>query len=123
MKILIDMNLSPCWVEVFKTHNFESIHWSNIGNPKTTDNTIMEWARNNQHIVFTHDLDFGTMLATTRVKGPSVIQIRAQNILPEQSAKKIIEVLERYESILIKGAFITVDKNKERVRILPFPEK
>ncbi len=33
MKILIDMNLSPQWVDVFTTAKIESIHWSNIGDP------------------------------------------------------------------------------------------
>jgi len=31
MKILIDMNLSPEWVQEFKLHNIEAVHWSAIG--------------------------------------------------------------------------------------------
>jgi len=31
MKIVIDMNLSPQWVEVLKTAGYESVHWSDIG--------------------------------------------------------------------------------------------
>jgi predicted nuclease of predicted toxin-antitoxin system len=31
MKILIDMNLSPIWVDFFKINGIESSHWSNIG--------------------------------------------------------------------------------------------
>ena len=31
MKILIDMNLSPRWVEVFDDEGWESAHWSTIG--------------------------------------------------------------------------------------------
>jgi len=66
MKILLDMNLSPEWVEIFARHGWEALHWSKAGDPGATDNTIMEWARVNGYIVFTHDLDFGTILATTR---------------------------------------------------------
>jgi predicted nuclease of predicted toxin-antitoxin system len=66
MKILIDMNLSPEWVEEFKLHGLEAIHWSTIGKHDAPDNVIMDWARKNEHIVFTHDLDFGTALALTK---------------------------------------------------------
>jgi len=28
LKLLIDMNLSPAWVEALQTMGFEAIHWS-----------------------------------------------------------------------------------------------
>jgi hypothetical protein len=31
----------------------------------------MAWARENRYVVFTHDLDFGTLLAVTRESGDS----------------------------------------------------
>ncbi|GAA6623502.1 DUF5615 family PIN-like protein [Scytonema sp. NUACC26] len=61
MKILIDMNLSPNWVGVFERYDIESIHWSSFGDPRERDVVIMEWARSNGYIVFTHDLDFGSL--------------------------------------------------------------
>ena len=57
MKILIDMNLSPEWVQEFKLHNIEAVHWSSVGKFDAPDNLIMNWARQNNYIVFTHDLD------------------------------------------------------------------
>ena len=45
----------------------------------------MDWARNNQHVVFTHDLDFGTMLALSHEAGPSVLQVRTEDTLPDYS--------------------------------------
>ncbi len=80
----------------------------------------MEWARENGYIVFTHDLDFGALLATTRAQGPSVIQVRAQDVMPRTLGKRLARILRQYESSLEKGALITVDENKSRVRVLPF---
>ena len=37
MKILIDMNLCPSWVEFFQTVGQEAVHWSSLGNPKAED--------------------------------------------------------------------------------------
>lgn len=31
MKILIDMNLSPTWVQEFKAHGIDAVHWSAVG--------------------------------------------------------------------------------------------
>ena len=76
--LLVDMNLSPQWVPVLGNHGWQAVHWSSIGDPEASDQDIMDWARNNQHVVFTHDLDFGTMLALTHKAGPSVLQVRTE---------------------------------------------
>ncbi|WP_292870924.1 DUF5615 family PIN-like protein [Nostoc sp. LPT] len=111
MKILIDMNLSPDWVVVFQRYNISSIHWSTIGNPREKDAIIMEWARTNSYIVFTHDLDFGTLLAATGADTPSVIQVRAQDILPNNIENLVISALNQFESLLESGALLLTKLN------------
>jgi len=119
MKILIDMNLPPRWAKVFAAESWEALHWSEVGAPTASDREIMAWARDNEYIVFTHDLDFSALLATTQGEGPSVIQVRTQNVLPEAIGKLVIDSLERFRSELDKGAIITIDPHRTRVRILP----
>jgi predicted nuclease of predicted toxin-antitoxin system len=86
MKFLIDMNLSPRWVEILQSEGWDSVHWSEIGRPDATDSELMEWAREHGRVVLTHDLDFGAMLAATQATSPSVAQIRAQDVRPESLA-------------------------------------
>ena len=121
MRLLIDMNLSPEWVEVFQQGGWDAVHWSAIGDPRATDSIIMEWARANGYVVFTHDLDFGALLATTRAQGPSVIQVRTQDVMPQSLGSRMVQILRQYQPILEKGTLVTVDETKSRVRILPFP--
>ena len=40
MKLLIDMNLSPLWVQFLSDSGFEGIHWSTIGEPSVPDGFI-----------------------------------------------------------------------------------
>ena len=120
MKIIIDMNLSPDWVKVLEHAGWETVHWSTVGDMRATDDVIMSWARENGYIVFTHDLDFGILLALTRAESPSVIQVRTQDIFPEVLGDRVVKVLQEHRSALEKGALITVDEAKSRVRILPF---
>lgn len=123
MKILIDMNLSPDWTAAFAAENIESVHWSAVGDPRAEDAEIMEYARANDYVVFTHDLDFGTLLALTQAESPSVVQVRAQNILPSHLAKMVVAVLRANEETLEQGALIVVDESRARVRILPLQRR
>ena len=120
MKLLVDMNLSPGWVDLIQQGGWEAVHWVSVGNPRATDKTIMDWAQENGFSVFTHDLDFGTILAVTRAQKPSVLQVRTQDVMPQALGNRMLQVLRDYEPFLEKGALVTVDEGKSRVHILPF---
>ncbi len=119
IQIVIDMNLSPDWVGTLTAQGWPSVHWSTIGDPTAPDREIMDWARTNGYVVFTHDLDFGTMLALTHATGPSVIQVRGQDVLPDHMSPIVLAALDQHESELAAGALVVVDEAKSRVRILP----
>jgi predicted nuclease of predicted toxin-antitoxin system len=119
MKILIDMNLSPEWVKVFAKNGIEAKHWSSIGDKSATDKVIMEWALSNNFIVFTNDLDFGSLLAATQAQFPSVIQVRTQDLFPQNLEGIVIGALKRFQSELESGALVTIDISRSKVRILP----
>ena len=119
IRILIDVNLSPAWVDVFRDDHVTAIHWSKVGDLRATDRVVLDWARNNGYVVFTHDLDFGTLLALTRATGPSVIQLRTHDVLPAAVAEIVLETLRTFESDLERGAIVTADESRGKVRILP----
>lgn len=120
MRFLIDMNLSPAWREVFVRQGWPSVHWSTVGDPRAPDAELMRWARDNEHIVFTNDLDFTTILATTSAGRPSVVQVRTHDLRPASLEAILVPVLRQHEAALLSGAVLTLDKLRERVRILPF---
>ena len=119
INILIDMNLTPDWAALLQSAGWTATHWSTVGDPKATDETIMDWAVANEYIVFTHDLDFGTILALTYKTGPSVLQIRGQNVMPDHMGSLVIVAIRQHESDLESGALVVVEEGKNRVRILP----
>ncbi|KKK66029.1 hypothetical protein LCGC14_2968200 [marine sediment metagenome] len=119
MKILLDMNLSPSWVPLLEKNGFEVKHWSDVGKIDAPDKEIFNWALSNGYIIFTHDLDFGAMLALTNAVGPSVIQVRTQDVTPGHLGKIVTSVLKQYQENLGRNAIIIVDEHKLRVKILP----
>jgi predicted nuclease of predicted toxin-antitoxin system len=119
VRLVIDMNLSVEWVAALAQAGWFAVHWSNVGDPRAPDSAIMDWARANDHVVFTHDLDFGTALALTHAAGPSVLQVRGQNILPEDMGATVIAALRQHDAALSAGALVVVEHRKSRVRVLP----
>lgn len=119
MKILVDMNLSPLWVDFLQSNGIEAKHWSKVGDPKAPDAEIFGWAQKNGFIVFTNDLDFGAILAATNADAPSVIQIRAQALLPDDLGNQLLKIVAQFEVLLAQGALVTFDKARSKVRVLP----
>ena len=119
MNLLVDMNLSPRWVEVFARQGWSASHWSQIGSPSATDRQILIWARQNGYVVFTHDLDFSTLLALAHADGPSVVQLRGQNVLPDTAQDIVLRALEQHRDLIDAGALIVVDESRSRARVLP----
>jgi len=113
------MNLSPSWVPFLRSAGIDAVHWSGVGAPNAPDTELMEWARDNDAIVFTNDLDFSALLAATRGVGPSVVQTRMQNLLPSAIGSVILNVLVEHADQLHVGALVTVDNRGSRIRILP----
>lgn len=117
------MCLPSSWIPVLETAGHQAIHWKNIGAYNALDSEIVEWARRNGYIIFTHDLDFGTILALTNATGPSVIQARTQDVTPEHLGSLALFYLQKYQSDLITGALLVIDEARARVNLLPLQVK
>jgi predicted nuclease of predicted toxin-antitoxin system len=119
IKLVVDVGLPPAWVAVFGKYGWPAVHWSTVGDSRAKDHLVMAWARERAHVVFTHDLDFGTLLALTHASGPSVIQVRVQDVLPAHLEEMVVSTVRKYESQLHEGALVTVDESRGKVRLLP----
>jgi len=119
MNLVVDMNRSPDWIAVLNAAGHAAVHWSEIGSPDAKDRVVLSWPRRNNHVVFTHDLDFGAILAATNADAPSVVQIRTQDPSPAHCAPLVLYVLRRHEAALATGALVVADEDRTRVRLLP----
>ena len=123
MKLLIDMNLSPRWVDALRAVGHEAVHWSTVGALTASDRDIMQFARNNDFVVLTHDLDFGDILAATGGAKPSVVQIRSSGTGVAQIGAQIARGLAMCTEELDGGALVTIDASRTRVRLLPLQRR
>lgn len=119
MKVLIDMNLSPRWLDLLTGAGLEAVHWSVLGAGNAPDLEILGYAKTNDYVVLTHDLDFAAILAATQGEKPSVVQIRSEQLNPEVIGRQVVLALRQMAKELEEGAFVTVDPERTRVRVLP----
>lgn len=83
----------------------------------------MAYARANDYVMLTHDLDFSAILAATHGEKPSVVQIRSEDVSPDAVGKQVIAALHQMATELADGALLTIDPNRTRLRLLPLQRK
>ena len=119
MKILVDLTLSPLWVETLRADGYEAMHWSAMEHPRCPDHEFMRFALKRGWTLFTHDQDFGALLAYTRSGRPSVFQVRANDVSPGHLGPLVLRALRQFAPELSAGALVTVDEAGGRARVLP----
>ena len=119
MKLLVDMNLSPSWVDRLTRQGFEAVHWSTVAAPTAPDTEIMAWAREHRLVLITNDLDFSAILAASAGQTPSVVQVRTQDLLSDAAVNVVARALEEYREAVEGGALLSIDEGGTRVRMLP----
>ncbi|MEX1103452.1 MAG: DUF5615 family PIN-like protein [Dehalococcoidia bacterium] len=104
---------------IFVGEGWAAQHWSVVGDPTAPDGIIFSWAASNDCIVFTRDLDFGTLLALAGSTKPSVVQIRAREVSPFVIGLSVVEAIASAEEALVQGGIVTVEPGRTRIRHLP----
>lgn len=119
VQYLADMNLSPKTVEMLNGQGYRCVRVSEVLPVTAKDVEILEWARENQMVIITQDLDFSALVALRQASHPSLINIRMSTGNPERIGKRLLQVLPECSEELRAGACITFDDETVRVRSLP----
>jgi predicted nuclease of predicted toxin-antitoxin system len=122
MKFLVDVNLSQKWLRFLSDAGHEATYWTDVGHEADPDECLMNWARENNAILLTCDLDFGAMLAASGAEKPSVVQLRPWKHRPELLMGRLDLALKAYQRHLEIGVLLTIDLGNSRVHKLPLVE-
>ena len=123
MRLVVDVNLPPAWVACLEAAGLDAVHWSSIGALDAPDTDLLAWAVRNNAVLMTCDLDFGAILAASGLTAPSVVQIRARDVMPTAIGQRIVAALGIHGRDLDSGALVSVDLDRARVRILPLRDR
>lgn len=123
MKLLLDQGLPRSTTILLAKFDIEAVHVGQIGMSTAEDLEILKVAKMNEQVVVTLDSDFHTILALENFFQPSVIRIRIQGLKAPQLCDLLLKVLQACTEDLERGAAVTVEENRIRVRNLPLIEK
>jgi predicted nuclease of predicted toxin-antitoxin system len=116
VKFLVDENLSPLVAAGLR----EAAHVTDVGMRSAGDSTLIEFAAENGCILVSADTDFGTLLAATAARAPSVVLIR--RTVDRRAGRLLallLENLQQVEAALQEGAVVVLEDARVRVRRLP----
>lgn len=119
IRFLVDMNLSPRIVTDLRQRGWDILRVSQVLPMDAPDSEILEFARQQNRVIITQDLDFSSLLALGGYEKPSLITFRLSVPDPETVTRKLLESLPDIEEKLLEGCAVVIDDRKVRVRRLP----
>ena len=119
LHFLADMNLSPFTVEDLIQDGYNITRVSNLLPASAPDAMILNFARQQDMVVITQDLDFSALLALGGHNRPSLVTLRLTNTDPSVVPQRLRQILPQVEQALFEGSAITVDDVTIRIRRLP----
>lgn len=119
MNFLLDENLAHSYAEALRQEGFDANHVNEIGYNQTEDELIVDFARINNMVIITFDLDHTKIVATSGNNLPSILTFRVTQISKEIFLAFFREHYTTIQDALEKGALVTVDDNGIRIKPLP----
>lgn len=120
MRFLVDNALSPVVAATLSAEGHDAVHVRDYGMQTATDEEIILKAAAEDRIVVSADTDFAAILAVRDASGPSLILFRSNaDRRPLRQAATILRNLPSIEGHLQRGAIVTVEAARIRVRQLP----
>jgi len=113
MKILLD---TCVWGKAKQELASEGhdVEWAGDWETDPGDMKILSLSYEQSRILVTLDKDFGELAIVKQMPHRGII--RLANISARNQARVVLKLLKNYSDILIKGAILTVDQKKLRVR-------
>jgi predicted nuclease of predicted toxin-antitoxin system len=119
MKLLLDQGLPRSAAALLRESGVDAVHAGEIGLATAEDAVILENARQEQRIVVTLDADFHMLLAVSAAASPAVIRVRLSGLRAVDVVDLLPRILADWGEVLEKGAVLSVQRNRVRVRRLP----
>jgi len=119
IKLIGDMNISPETIAYLQERGWNIIRVSEVLPANTSDQEILDFAKKNNRVIITQDLDFSMLIALQGYQQPSLITLRLSSSNIDFVNQKLLEVLNLWQDQINQGIALTVEDQKIRLRNLP----
>lgn len=120
MRFLLDEGISPLVAPELVAAGHDVTHVHEIGLTGAPDPSVLGVAEAEQRVLITLDTDFGTLIAHSGARLPSVVLFRG-NVTrrPTGQAELLLANLDQISDDLDQGAVVVIGDSRIRVRPLP----
>lgn len=122
MRFLADMGVDVRVVHWLVDQGHDATHLRDEGLQRMPNGEIFTKAIAERRVILTFDLDFGEIAALTRGQRASIILFRLHNPRTAHLIDRLRTVLGESSDALERGAVVTVEEARHRVRYLPIGE-
>lgn len=119
LRFIADVHISPLTVTTLRLAGYDIVRVPDILPKASPDSVILEFARIENRIILTQDLDFSVLVALGRYVQPSLITLRLSSARPDFVSQRLLSILPELEQPLIEGCAVTIEDNSIRLRRLP----
>jgi predicted nuclease of predicted toxin-antitoxin system len=119
MRLLADLHVAPRTVDFLRQLGHDVRRVTDVLPANAGDPQIIEFARSDQRVILTQDLDFSDIIALSAQSQPSLISLRLANSRIDHVNSVLAAVLPVVEADVIAGAIVAVREESIRVRRLP----
>ena len=119
MRFLVDMPLSPELAVWLNQRGHDAVHAFEVGLDRAPDREILDYARSDQRVVVTADLDYPRLLALTKAEGPGLILFRGGNYSKRETVERLTRAIETIPHHEFASSVVVIEKARIRRRRLP----
>ena len=119
MRFLVDMPLSPELAVWLNQRGHDAVHALEVGLDRAPDRVILDYARSDQRVVVTADLDYPRLLALTKAEGPGLILFRGGDYSEQEAVARLKQALETISDDELQHCVVVIEKKRIRRRRLP----
>ena len=119
MKLLLDQGLHRSAAALLTAAGIDTVHVGDLGLSTAEDAAILQAGLGANRTVVTLDADFHALLAMSGAIAPSVIRIRIEGLRGEALTELLLAVIAQCASDIERGAAVTVQSGRIRIRHLP----
>lgn len=123
MKFIGDIPIARATLDYLNHSGHDAIGVKDRLSPKASDPEVLRLAAAEGRIVICFDLGFADLVALSRQRLPSVITFRTSRHRADYITRRLASVLPDIADDLKRGALVTIEDARVRVRPLPVQTK